>query len=103
VGVGQALCFHPVARIGSVQKATLTIMKVFTVIALIAGLFDGFATASAQDVSRDAIPKVTGGANFCVESKGEHALQCEYQTMDECQNDIKTSSLLCVANPHSDD
>ncbi|MGC2077398.1 MAG: hypothetical protein WA728_15440 [Xanthobacteraceae bacterium] len=89
----------------SAQKETLMtlMMKSFIIITLIIGLFDGLGTAYGQDTSRDAIPKVRGGANFCVESKGEQALQCEYQTMEACQDDIKTSNLLCVANPHSND
>jgi hypothetical protein len=71
-------------------------MKLFaTVIVLIAGLFACFSNASAQDN-----PKVTGSADFCVETSIDHTLQCEYGTMEQCQNDIKSSNLVCVTNPH---
>lgn len=69
-------------------------MKVF-VIAMIASVAC-FWNADAQDR-----PRVTGTAEFCLETAVEHTLQCEYGTMEQCQNDIKSSSnLVCVANPH---
>ncbi len=69
-------------------------MKVFLV-ALIASLA-GLWNANAQDS-----PKISGSAEFCVETAVEHTLECEYGTMQQCQNKIKGSSnLVCVANPH---
>jgi hypothetical protein len=71
-------------------------MKVSAIfIALIAGSFACISNACAQDK-----PKVTGSADFCVETSIDHTLQCEYGTMEQCQNDIKSSNLVCVTNPH---
>jgi hypothetical protein len=79
-------------------------MKALITIAFVVGLFSVAPTAGAQNAAPSSlpsnVPQVTGNDEFCLETATEHTLECVYASMDDCQNNTKSSHLLCVPNPH---
>ncbi len=79
-------------------------MKAIITIAFAAGLFSVVPTAGAQNAAISSlsgnVPQATGNDEFCLETAAEQTLECVYASMDECQDNNKTSHLLCVPNPH---
>jgi hypothetical protein len=83
-------------------------MKTLTTLTAVAALIAGLSIASAQSpMSQDKASSMgktstqaTGTGKFCITSASGGALNCKYASLAACEQDAKTNSQTCSANPN---